>query len=90
MIIIFFIARLLIQAISIYQVILLAYAVMSWLPNARGSELWNIASKLTRPYLDIFDRFIPVIGGISFNVMIAIFVLQLVRNGIFTILRLLA
>lgn len=75
----------------IYSLLLVAYALMSWLPGARDSQLGRLIQKLVRPYLDIFDRFIPSIGGISFNVIIALFVLNFIQRGlIYIIINLLA
>lgn len=70
----------------LYSIVLVVYALMSWLPGARDSGLGQFINKLARPYLDIFDRYIPSIGGVSFNVIIAIFVLQLIRDGVIWIL----
>lgn len=72
----------------LYSIVLVVYALMSWLPGARDSGLGQFINKLARPYLDIFDRYIPSIGGVSFNVIIAIFVLQLIRDGVIWILAL--
>ncbi|XJS09934.1 YggT family protein [Aerococcaceae bacterium WGS1372] len=71
-----------------YSIVLVIYALMSWLPGARESGLGQFINKLARPYLDIFDRYIPSIGGISFNVIIAIFVLQFIRDGLLWLLAL--
>lgn len=69
-----------------YSIVLVLYALLSWLPGAQESALGQFIVKLARPYLDIFDRYIPSLGGISFNVMIAIFVLQFIRDGLIWIL----
>ncbi|MBA5729393.1 YggT family protein [Aerococcaceae bacterium INB8] len=69
-----------------YTLVLVVYALLSWLPGARESALGQFVVKLARPYLDIFDRFIPPLGGISFNVIIAIFVLRFIRDGLIWIL----
>ncbi|WP_407101429.1 YggT family protein [Ruoffia sp. FAM 20858] len=69
-----------------YTLVLVVYALLSWLPGARESALGQFIVKLARPYLDIFDRFIPPLGGISFNVIIAIFVLRFIRDGLIWIL----
>ena len=71
---------------NLYSMLLVIYALLSWLPGAYESQLGKIVIKLTRPYLDFFDRYIPPIGGISINVMIAIIVLQLIRNGLLGLL----
>ena len=69
-----------------YTLVLVVYALLSWLPGARESALGQFVVKLARPYLDIFDRLIPSLGGISFNVIIAIFVLRFIRDGLIWIL----
>ena len=73
------------RIINLYQTALVIYALLSWFPNARGSNIDNFLNRIVSPYLDIFNRFIPPIGGISFNVMIAYFFLNLVKQGIIVI-----
>ena len=68
-----------------YSMVLVLYALLSWLPGARESSLGKLISKLAEPYIGIFDRHIPSIGGISFNVIIALFVLNLVQRGFITL-----
>lgn len=71
---------------SFYGMVLVVYALLSWLPGGYESQLGKIVIKLSRPYLDFFDRYVPSFGGISINVMIAIIVLQLIRNGVLGLL----
>ena len=78
----------LMKLIDAYQMVLVVYALLSWFPNARGSKIEEWVSKLSEPYLNIFDRFIPPIGGIIFNVIIAIFTLNLVKRCIIVLLNL--
>ncbi|MRI81481.1 YggT family protein [Fundicoccus ignavus] len=78
--------RLVDSVFNIYSMVLVIYALLSWLPGAYESQLGQIIIKISKPYLDFFDRYIPPIGGISINVMIAIFVLQLIRNGVMGLL----
>lgn len=66
--------------------ILIIYALMSWFPGASESALGQLVNRLVEPYLGIFDRMIPPIGGISFNVIIAILVLSLIKRGLLTLL----
>ncbi len=73
-----------------YSFVLVAYALMSWFPNARSSKLGQVIQRLAQPYLSFFDRFIPPIAGISFNVIIALFVLQYAQRGIIYLLLSLA
>ena len=59
---------------------------MSWFPNARESQLGRWVSRLAEPYLEIFDRILPSVGGISFSVIAGIFVLQLAQRGLMVLL----
>ncbi|WP_124057551.1 YggT family protein [Vaginisenegalia massiliensis] len=79
-------ALILIKAIGYYQWLLIAYAIMSWFPDAYATPIGQFLIKLVQPFLNIFDRYIPSIGGISFNVMIAYFVLYLAQIGIGSLL----
>lgn len=74
------------RAFEFYTMVLVLYALLSWFPNGYNSTLGRFIVRLAEPYLEIFDRYIPSLGGISFNVVIAVFVLQLVYRGIFMIL----
>lgn len=78
--------RFIMSTITVYQGVLVVYALMSWFPKARESALGDLVNRLARPYISFFDRFIPPIGGISFNVIIALFVLQLLERLIIRLL----
>lgn len=82
------IANLLNQGIRLYQLALMLYALMTWFPNAIGTPLWKGLSKIVDPFLEIFDRYIPPIGGLSFNVIIAFFVLELAQRGVWSLVQL--
>ncbi|TWT28112.1 YggT family protein [Planomicrobium sp. CPCC 101110] len=72
----------LLTAIQIYSYLLIASILMSWLPNARESSIGQMLAKVTDPYLDIFRKIIPPLGMIDFSPIIAIFALNLARNGL--------
>ncbi len=73
-------------AYNIYFFMIIAYILMSWLPNARESTVGLYLAKFVEPYLSIFRRFIPPIGGvIDLSPLAAIFVLQFIWLGIKTI-----
>lgn len=71
---------------SLYSMVLVIYALLSWLPGAYESRLGQLIIKISRPYLDFFDRYVPSFGGISISVLIGILVLNLIRNGLMGIL----
>lgn len=74
------------RGFQIYQWILIIYALLTWLPGASESKFGQLINRLARPYLDIFDRVIPPLGPISFNVIIALIVLNLIQRGVIWLL----
>lgn len=70
------------KLLDAYSFILMAYAVLSWFPNARGSKLGEWINRLCEPTMEVFDRFVPSFGGISFSVVVAILFIQLAQKGL--------
>ncbi|ANY69937.1 YggT family protein [Paenibacillus algorifonticola] len=71
---------------SIYSFMIIGYVLMSWLPNARESFIGVFLGKLVEPYLGIFRRFIPPIGGmIDISPIVAIFALRFVAMGLIAV-----
>jgi YggT family protein len=69
--------------ILIYRYVLIAYVLLSWLPNARESFIGEILAKLCEPYLSIFRRFIPPIGGmIDISPIVALLALFFIELGL--------
>ena len=68
---------------QIYFYMILAYVLMSWLPNIRESFIGELLGKLVEPYLTPFRRFSPpLMGVVDFSPIIAIFVLNLAVYGL--------
>ncbi len=62
-----------------YSLIILVYILMSWIPMKRGlvADIDNVLAKVCDPYLNIFRRFIPPIGGVmDISPIFALLVLQ--------------
>lgn len=74
--------------IQVYTWLIIANALMSWLPGAYQSKLGQLITRLVRPFLDIF-RFIPTLGGIDFSPLVAIIVLEMAQYGLIAVFRLL-
>lgn len=68
--------------IYVYTLVLVVYALLSWLPGARDSKFGQIIDRLAYPYLSFFDSILPSLGGISFSVIVGVLVLQLASNGL--------
>ncbi|ANE47383.1 hypothetical protein SY83_15130 [Paenibacillus swuensis] len=76
---------------EIYRYLIIAYILLSWLPNARDSFIGETLGKLVEPYLSIFRRFIPPIGGmIDISPIVAIFALIFVEYGVLAIVEFIA
>lgn len=72
---------------QIYLFMIIGYVLLSWLPNARESFIGEWLGKLVEPYLSIFRRFIPPIGGmIDISPIVAIFALRFIVYGIIAVL----
>ena len=73
--------RLIYAAVDIYTWIILAYCIMTWSPVATGviADIRDALSKIVDPFLGIFRKFIPPIGGmIDISPIVALIVLQFV------------
>lgn len=63
-----------------YSMVIFVYVIMSWLPTEYGilADINNVLAKVCDPYLDLFKRLIPPLGGmVDVTPIIALLVLQL-------------
>lgn len=70
------------RGISLYILVLLVYALISWFPGARQSPFGTFISQLAEPYISFFDRLVPSFGGVSFSVVIGMIVLELASEAL--------
>ncbi len=73
------IANLILALSNVYSLIIFVYVLLSWFPTKKGilAEVNNFLAKLCDPYLNLFKRFIPPIGGmVDISPIIALLVLQ--------------
>jgi len=64
-----------------YSTIIFVYVIMSWIPHSTGivGDIYRVLGKICDPYLNLFKRLIPPIGGmVDVTPIIALLVLQLV------------
>lgn len=64
-------------AVSGLTVVLVVYAVLSWIPNASMMML-DLIGRLAEPLVRPFRRFIPLVGGVDLSPLAAIVVVQVV------------
>ena len=63
-----------------YSTVIFVYVIMSWIPNRENGvigQIYRALGMLCDPYLNLFRRLIPPIGGIvDITPIIALLVLQ--------------
>lgn len=72
---------------QVYLYMIIAYVLLSWIPNARDSFIGQLLGRFVEPYLSIFRRIIPPIGGvIDISPIVALIALQFAWEGLKAIL----
>ncbi|MGV8082500.1 MAG: YggT family protein [Coriobacteriia bacterium] len=66
---------------NFYGALIIIYVLMSWFP-VRGMlyDVYRVIGSIVEPYLRIFRRFVPIMGGLDVSPIIAYLVLQLIVN----------
>ena len=59
------ISMLLVSLADAYSFVIFVYVMMSWIPMGGGivTDVYHALGKICDPFLDLFRRFIPPIGG---------------------------
>ena len=74
---------------NIYELLIVVWCLMSWLPMRSGGLLDDVRGAigmLVEPYLNLFRRIIPPLGGIDFSPIVAIFALGIIERVVFSLL----
>jgi YggT family protein len=82
------VADILSSIIYVYGIVIFAYIVVQWLfvagirpPYSRGSNaVLEFLRDTCEPYLNLFRRILPSMGGLDLSPMIALIVLYLVNS----------
>ena len=67
----------------------MVYCLLTWIPMRRGGLMEDIAAVLDSicgPWLNLFRRFIPPMGGVDFSPVVAIIALQILQRLILQLL----
>ena len=70
---------LLVKLIDAYSMIIFVYVMMSWFPSRNGiiGDIYTVLGRICDPYLDLFKKLIPPIGGmVDITPIMALLVLQ--------------
>lgn len=78
------------RLLDVYSVILIIYALMSWVPTLYGTWFGRIIVKVSRPYLNLFENLPLQFWGLDFSIVVAFIVLKFIQrfivivfNGVF-------
>ena len=74
------IADLLRTLIDLYALIILVRVVLSWLPVDRDQAWARFIVDVTEPLVGPIRRILPPFGGLDFSPLVAMLLLQLMRN----------
>jgi YggT family protein len=76
---------------GIYRWLIIAYILLSWVPNIKDSFVGELLGKIVEPYLTPFRKLIPPIGGIlDISPIVALIALGFVVQGIIYIVEIIA
>lgn len=80
----------LLRLLDVYSIILVIYALMSWIPTLYRTWFGRIIVKVSRPYLSLFENLPLQFWGLDFSIVIAFIVLKFIQrfiiivfNGVF-------
>ena len=80
----------LLRLLDVYSIILVIYALMSWIPTLYGTWFGRIIVKVSRPYLSLFENLPLQFWVLDFSIVIAFIVLKFIQrfivivfNGVF-------
>ena len=71
------ITRALVSILNLYSLLIFIYVLMSWFPM-RGTlyDAYRVLGSVIEPYVGLFRRLIPPMGGFDFSPWAAILVLR--------------
>lgn len=70
---------LIVKLADLYSMIIVVYVLMSWFPSMNGiiGDIYRALGRICDPYLNLFKKFIPPIGGmVDISPIVALLVLQ--------------
>ena len=77
------------NAATIYSWVLVAFALLSWFPNAYETTLGRLLTSLVKPNLQPLRRLPLSICGLDFTVLVAVLLVHLLGNYLIRLLYIL-
>lgn len=75
--------------VNFYEWLVIIWCFMSWFPLREGSLMYDVAvviDRIVSPYMNLFRRLIPPLGGMDFSPIVGLFVLSFGERLIFRLL----
>lgn len=73
---------------TVYNFMIIIYILMSWFPGARDSQIGELLGRAVEPYLSIFRKFIPPIGGmLDISPIVGLIALRFIQSGVVFLLE---
>ncbi len=70
----------LIRLIGLYTWVLVAYALMSWIPSLYDTAVGRFIVKISRPYLSLFEGIPLCFAGLDFTIVLGVIALQVIQQ----------
>ena len=68
--------------LNAYSLMIFACIIIRWVPELQHNKVAEILSRIVDPFLAIFRRFIPTLGGWDISPIVAMGLLQLAVSGL--------
>ena len=71
------------RLLDFYQILIIVEVALSWFRIGRDgvvADIQAVLRRLVEPYLGIFRRFVPPMGGLDFSPVVALLAIQLVER----------
>ncbi len=65
---------------QVYTLMIFVRIISSWVPEWRESKVVQFVAFYTDPYLDVFRRVVPPLGGIDFSPILAFISLSIIES----------
>ena len=83
----YLIASTIVNLVNLYCIIIFLWAILSWFQNNKTARKFQkMLDVVVAPYVNLFKKIIPPMGGMDFTPFIAMVVLQLVARLLFGLL----
>jgi YggT family protein len=66
--------------VNVYMFVIFVYVLASWIPETRYQGWYRALGSVCEPYLSLFRKLVPPMGGFDLSPMIGFFVLMIIAQ----------